>query len=86
MIEGLNALIKYGIYLSILFCCFFNAANSQQLPVHSGNNNNPFLYNPAIAGSKPYIDFRLQHKSQWLGVDGSPSTQLISAHSSVDRK
>ena len=59
---------------------------AQQLPVHSGNNNNPFLYNPAIAGNKPYIDIRLQHKNQWLGIDGSPSTQLLSAHSSIDKR
>jgi type IX secretion system PorP/SprF family membrane protein len=86
MKQGLNDRIKYTCSCTILFCIFWGSIFAQQLPVHSGNTNNPFLYNPAIAGSKPYIDFRLQHKNQWLGMDGAPSTQVFSAHSSVDKK
>ncbi|MBL4652832.1 MAG: PorP/SprF family type IX secretion system membrane protein [Flavobacteriales bacterium] len=72
--------------LTYLFVCFSAVSISQQLPVHSGNNTNPFLYNPAVAGNKPYVDFRLQHKSQWLGIEGAPNTQILSIHSSVDKK
>jgi len=51
---------------------------AQQLPLHSQYVENGFLYNPAMAGSKPYSPLRLNVRNQWLGVENAPSTQALS--------
>jgi len=57
---------------------------AQQLPVFSLYNSNKYLLNPAFAGAEYYWDFTLQNRSQWLGFDNGPSTQLFSTHSRID--
>ncbi|MCX7986170.1 MAG: type IX secretion system membrane protein PorP/SprF [Bacteroidales bacterium] len=36
------------------------------------------IYNPAIVGSTVYDQFMLHHRTQWLGFDGRPTTNIIS--------
>lgn len=55
----------------------------QQLPLYSGQVINGLAKNPGIAGSKEYVELGLIHRSQWMGFDGGPNFQLISAHSSI---
>lgn len=56
---------------------------SQQLPVYSNFHTNKYITNPAFAGSEYYWDFTLQHKSQWLGIENNPNSQLFSTHSRI---
>jgi type IX secretion system PorP/SprF family membrane protein len=57
---------------------------SQQLPTYSLYGMNKYILNPAFAGSNYYWDFSLMHRSQWVGFDNGPSTQLFSSHSRID--
>ncbi len=41
---------------------------------------NSLTFNPAYAGSKEHLSMALIHRSQWLGIDGGPSTQSFSIH------
>jgi type IX secretion system PorP/SprF family membrane protein len=36
--------------------------------------------NPAYAGSQDHMSLRALHRSQWIGVDGAPRTQVLTAH------
>lgn len=74
--------MKKLITISLLCCCLNGFA--QQLPVYSLYNINKYVLNPAFAGSEYYWDFTLQHRSQWVGYDNGPSTQLFSSHSRID--
>lgn len=38
---------------------------------------NGLFLNPAYAGSHPYMTATLLHRSQWVGMDGAPSTQVF---------
>jgi type IX secretion system PorP/SprF family membrane protein len=50
---------------------------AQQVPVYGQYFVNPFLYNPAVAGTgdgaRAYSVFR----KQWVGIPGSPETQTL---------
>ncbi|MCB0396244.1 MAG: type IX secretion system membrane protein PorP/SprF [Flavobacteriales bacterium] len=58
----------------------WNMTMAQQLPVFSHHMFNKFALNPAVAGSERFIDFKLNHRSQWVGFDGAPVTQVLSGH------
>jgi type IX secretion system PorP/SprF family membrane protein len=47
---------------------------------------NLFSINPAYAGSKNTMDVNLSHRSQWLGLEGAPQTQVLSLHAPVLQK
>jgi type IX secretion system PorP/SprF family membrane protein len=57
--------------------------SAQQIPVFSGIGTDEYVYNPAEAGSKPYLVGHVKQRLQYLGVDYAPNTQLLSVHSSV---
>lgn len=42
---------------------------------------NPLFVNPAYAGSRDVLSGTLVHRSQWLGIEGAPTTQALSLHS-----
>ena len=41
---------------------------------------NPFLVNPAIAGTENQIPLYLSYRNQWTGFKGAPVTMLASGH------
>lgn len=50
-------------------------------PVFSQFYMNPFIYNPAFAGSDGYASLYLVHRRQWMGIEGGPRTSGLSFHS-----
>lgn len=44
---------------------------------------NPYLVNPAIAGTKNYSPIMLSYRNQWAGFDNAPTTYTLSAHTSL---
>ena len=56
------------------------AALAQQDAMFTKYMFNSLSYNPAYAGSKDYMSIGLLHRSQWLGIDGAPTTQTLTAH------
>ena len=63
----------------ILFCFAFSYA--QQLPQFSQYMFNTISVNPAYAGSRETLSVVGLHRSQWVGLEGGPSTQTLSIHS-----
>ena len=58
----------------------------QQSSQYSQYTFNNFGYNPAFAGTKKCIDFRLGTRLQWLGFRGAPTSTFVSGHSRLGRK
>jgi len=56
---------------------------AQQSPMYSQYTLNPFLINPAIAGSVNYTPITLTARQQWLGIKDAPSTQVISGYTPI---
>jgi type IX secretion system PorP/SprF family membrane protein len=58
----------------------------QQMPHYSLYMMNPFIYNPALAGTANYYQIRSNHRFQWAGFDGAPITNAISAYGPHKKK
>lgn len=67
------------ILIFILTVCWDGIA--QQLPQFTQYMYNTISINPAYAGSRETLSLVGLHRSQWLGLDGGPTTQTISVHS-----
>ena len=54
------------------------AVRAQQLPQLSQYNSNDYLYDPAVAGSRPWFEIRSTHRNQWVGIQDAPRTFMLS--------
>lgn len=64
------------IYIAILVSsihCF-----SQQVPHYTQYIYNMQVYNPAAVGVRSNLDISLLSRSQWVGIEGAPTTQTLS--------
>ena len=50
---------------------------AQQDPQYSLYMFNPLGVNPAYAGSRELLSAVLVHRSQWIGLEGAPETQVL---------
>lgn len=68
-------------YILLLFIVLFGAkAFAQQDAQYSHYMFNGFVFNPAIAGNKESLSALGLFRTQFVGIDGGPQTQSISAH------
>jgi type IX secretion system PorP/SprF family membrane protein len=58
----------------------FTHAIAQQDPMLTNYHFNALVFNPAYAGSNEHLTLNLSHRQQWLGFDGAPVTQTLTAH------
>ena len=75
--------MRIAILTSLMF--WFVAASAQSVPQYTNFNYNRMVYNPAVSGYNNTIDFTLLYRGQWLGLEGSPSTQFFTAHGPINR-
>jgi len=77
---------KYLILLSFIIT-YTIPLLGQQSPEFTLYMMNPFLYNPAVAGTANYWEIRSDHRFQWVGLNNAPITNVVSAfgpHSTKD--
>jgi type IX secretion system PorP/SprF family membrane protein len=70
--------IKFNIIAFILFSSWMGVA--QQLPQFTQYMYNTIAINPAYAGSRETLSIVGLHRSQWVGLEGAPTTQTLSIH------
>jgi len=70
--------IKCNIIAFILFGCF--SVQGQQLPQFTQYMYNTISINPAYAGSRETLSIVALHRSQWIDIQGGPTTQTLSIH------
>lgn len=58
-------------------------SEAQQDPNFTQYMYNTMSINPAYAGSRDVLSAAVLHRSQWLGFDGGPASQTLSAHSPI---
>jgi type IX secretion system PorP/SprF family membrane protein len=82
----IKLIMKYPFYKAmtkkiIMLCMLLYAvqsASGQDAVVYNEYINNPFLYNPAWAGSTVHDELRCSVREQWVGIADAPSTQTLS--------
>jgi len=70
-------MIKKIILLGVLICSLY-FAHAQDMVVYNQYLTNPFLYNPAWAGSTDFDELRCSYREQWTGISEAPSTGTLS--------
>lgn len=82
-----NTYIK-KIGLILLFALFFQTHTmlSQQDAQYTQYMYNTVSVNPAYAGSRGHISVAALHRSQWLGLEGAPTTQTLNVHTPIGYK
>lgn len=71
-----------------LICIILTAISvkAQQEPQYTQYMYNTLTVNPGYTGSPGFLEATLQHRSQWVGIDGAPTTQAFTIHSPVNDK
>ncbi len=77
---------KKIIIIAIIYIVFFQLTNSQYHLSQTQLTRNEVLINPAYTASKNYYTFAANARKQWVGIDGSPSTQSITAYGPIRNK
>ncbi|MBL0315993.1 MAG: type IX secretion system membrane protein PorP/SprF [Flavobacteriales bacterium] len=71
---------KTSLYIAILFCLFTADLTAQQITRRTQFAFNPYMVNPAVAGTLNQIPIFASYRNQWAGFKGAPVTMLASAH------
>ncbi len=75
---------KHVFLFSILLTSLFSFG--QQISLNSQYLFNEMFVNPGATGIKEYIPVQFNFRKQWTSFPGSPTTQAISANSSIFKK
>lgn len=67
----------------ILLLAVTLGVSAQQDPQFTQYMYNPVVINPAYAGNRGVLSVVGLHRSQWVGLDGAPRTQSLSAHAPI---
>ncbi|MBL7953535.1 MAG: type IX secretion system membrane protein PorP/SprF [Flavobacteriales bacterium] len=73
------------LLLSCLVVLVMNA-KGQQLPQLTQYQFNDYIFNPAIAGSRPFFELRSGHRYQWVGIQDAPRTFTFSGTTPLGEK
>jgi type IX secretion system PorP/SprF family membrane protein len=61
-------------------------ASAQQIPISTIYIENPFAFNPAVAGTDKGFKLRMDNRLQWLGFGDAPVTNQLSAYGPHKRR
>ena len=75
----MKKIMKFNLFVLIVLS--FGSAFAQQLPQFTQYMYNTISINPAYAGSRETLSLVGLHRSQWVGIEGGPTTQTFSIHS-----
>lgn len=78
-----NKIFMKKIILLPILIFIVQTLNAQQYPLFSNYVLNSYGFNPAIAGSTPHWNALATYRTQWVGIDGAPQTQIVSLHGPV---
>ncbi len=71
---------KFLLLIFLVSSFFAVKTFGQQDPMFTKYFFNSLIFNPAVAGSNEHLTLNLIHRSQWIGLEGAPTTQSLSAH------
>ena len=76
----------FNILLVIALTSGCLSMHAQQLPAYTHYMNNMLVVNPAYAGSRDALTITALHRSQWVGFEGAPVTQTLTAHAPLNNE
>lgn len=85
-LENKTIRMKKYLLISFFIMALCWSGYGQQSPNYTLFMMNPFIYNPALAGTAPYFQIRSNHRFQWVGFKDAPITNSISAYGPHKKK
>ncbi|CAN5161150.1 type IX secretion system membrane protein PorP/SprF [soil metagenome] len=73
------------VFATLVLMLSFCWAHAQLYPQFTNFAHNRHVLNPSVAGSEEYVDIMALYRAQWVGIEGAPSTQSLSAHMPIYR-
>ena len=73
-------------FFTIIFLLLGLSLWAQQEPHYTHFMYNQQLYNPAIVGSRNTPSFTALHRSQWIGFEGAPFSEVLSFQTPIMRE
>lgn len=61
-------------------------AIGQQVPSYNQFFFNPVLYNPSFIGQSGYTEANINHRQQWVGIEGAPITTNVNIQTPLSEK
>jgi len=77
--------LKLKIVLSLVLVLALHKTQAQQDPQYTDYMFNTLTVNSAYAGSRGHLTATGLHRTQWVGLDGAPTTQSFSIESPVGK-
>ncbi|MBL4623950.1 MAG: type IX secretion system membrane protein PorP/SprF [Flavobacteriales bacterium] len=74
--------MKRLVYISV-FILLSQLGFAQQDALYSQYMHNPFMYNPAYAGSRNTLSGTISSRKQWKFIPGNPKTYSLNFHSPI---
>lgn len=72
--------MKRTLIISLIIFLANSFLFAQQTPIFTQYMFNPFMINPAVAGTNNYYQIRLNSRFQWAGITDAPITNCLSAY------
>ena len=76
----------FSFFAAALTVLLSHTGYSQQSVLYSQYMFNGLVLNPAYAGSQESMSISGLFRKQWTALDGSPSTEMLSAHAPLNNK
>jgi type IX secretion system PorP/SprF family membrane protein len=73
----------------ILFCiglCLVTSLTAQQKPEYTQYVLNNYILNPALSGIENYVDIKISHRQQWVGLSDAPATTYITIQGPIGKQ
>lgn len=70
----------------VLFAGMAPCSWGQQKPHYTQYILNQYIVNPAITGIENYMDLKLSHRHQWMGIQDAPVTSYLTVHGPIGKK
>ena len=77
--------LKLKIIFGLVLVLALQNSNAQQDPQYTDYMFNTLTVNSAYAGSRGHLTATGLHRTQWVGLDGAPTTQSFSVESPVGK-
>lgn len=78
--------MKRVILLTMLTSVLGLQMMAQQKPHYTQYILNQYIVNPALSGIENYIDVKLSHRHQWVGIQDAPVTTYLSVQGPIGKK
>jgi len=70
----------------LVFTMMCMSVAAQQRPHYTQYILNQYILNPAITGIENYIDVKISHRHQWVGIQDAPVTTYFTMHGPIGKK